>query len=324
MIQMTQLTSPTPDGTPTRGQGNPLVRRTLEHARKLETMHRRTEQYVTLQLQQLELALSAFDRERANWLRQRQQELQFIEKQKAELAAAWKKLGKTGPFEIPVLDDEDGFHPRPSADKPLLSKTVHRPGSGWGTGPLRMRIEPGGANIQWMGAFMLELSKANWLIGGKGVRFEISECRTTAQHPPIDGDDVFHDLIFEVEVFSQVPLISTQEDSEKAETDLTRWERFKSGIMMLNLSDSSVSREFDRGTPVERSHPAWDFLEEAAERATAATGRLSEIEENVKSRQETLRLGEQSAALTQQLKRIKAVHQVMQDECETRLFLSLV
>ncbi|MCA9079089.1 MAG: hypothetical protein KDA58_00960 [Planctomycetaceae bacterium] len=262
----------------------------LTLARRLDRFGGKLERFLSVQLQQLELAISNFERERSAWEEQRDAELAKL----MQASGGHRSNGPTG--------DGPG-----AGNVPAEPAIASQPGPA-ATAPLKIVVQPGAANEEWLAAWMLEISKLNWAFGGEGVRFEVAGCRV-AKSAMDPGDE-----LLELEVFSRVPLIqrvNMGETLRQVSDRIDDWMRFKSSLMMTSLVDNSLAGMHRHANAVS-DHDGLVMLRAAAYQEEQANARMRtrEKEERVQPRE--------------QLLRVEATTKVLIDECETRIHVSLL
>jgi len=226
--------------------------RVLELARQLNRIGRSTERFLSMQLQQLELAIADFEHERAAWRRQQQRESAQLEELRNQLLQQQQDSVSRSNEQSPVTTD------RPASEKRLSSR-VRQEVAATGGGPLRVLLQPGSASRMQIGLVMFEASKLNREIGGEGVRFEVKDCRTYSG----SGET---STILEFEVFSHARLIGSPRE-------LQIWETYKSGLVMSSLLHPALESDFKKGTAAPRDSSVRSLGTDAASRAFEANAR---------------------------------------------------
>ena len=283
-------------------------RELLEYARSLDYLGKRFERFVSIQLQQLEVAIDDFQRERSAWQRQRERELERIREQgskdsdgRVETIASTTSLVDSVGF---ILDDN-------SEDSGEL------PGSA--SAPLKMYLLPGNASSLQIGLVLFEISKYNRELGGGGVRFEVGTPRVARK--PVFGEIAVDEpnAILCLEVFSCTPLLTYD---GRATRHLQRWEHFKTEILMSSMIDQKLWKQYDKGHDVPREHYIREMALEATRRAEVANSKVDTVDDRLVRRFKPA--GQESTATNQQLQRVEQVVGFLQKDCRLRLHLSLV
>ena len=305
----------------------------LETARELDRLGRRIERFLSLQLQQLEMAMASFDRERAAWQRQKQREHAELEKGRKELATTQEKhkaqrkgtkrffgWGRDSEQRSSVLFDTDA--------QIMLNDTVimedDMGAAGTGTAPLKLLIQPGSVGEMRLGVLLLEISRLNRELGGGGVRFEMSACRVPRKRGKSSGaDEEENDAIVQLEAFSWTPLVAFEgeRNAKRFQEDVVNWERFKNAMLLTSLIDHELAQHFRSTKEADRDNPARALVLDAARRVDEANIKAGNTEEKLAAAA-THRIGVEP--FSKQLKRVEAVSQVLAEDCTLRIHASLV
>lgn len=277
----------------------------LSLARKLDHHNQKFSRFMSLQLQQLELAVDHFERERDAWWRQRERESTATEDVSKESDSPGPQRTLTSLADL-IESRHPGF--RSSSKTEMESYTL---------APLRVIIEPGSATAMQIGLLLFEISKFNRELGGGGARFEVSSTRLGR----MSGQKASRSqTVIGLEAFSFLPLLDYEgEPSRFAEP----WSVFKAELLMSSLTDQNVARRFARATPAPRDHEAHAKILEATRRAENANNKC----EIVSTSKVPSRIGGKQKPKNspdQQLKRIADVLRYLKSECDFRIHVSLV
>lgn len=268
----------------------------LETARRLNQMGKQFERFMSIQLQQLEMAIDGFQREREAWHRQRDRELNELEQRKS-------------------LKSNDSGNENSSPEMNRKERSLENiEANGDATAPLRMIIAPGSATAMQIGLLLFEISKFNHELGGSGIRFDVSRtCLTTS------GRKSQRSAMIGLEAFSFAPLLSY----DGAPTyQLQLWNRFKSDILMSSLADAKLQKEFAKTVDAPRDHELRSMAFEATRRAENANARCDAVSEV-----HNLRFYSQAKIQNptrQQIQRVEEVVSFLKRECGLRIHVSLV
>ena len=280
----------------------------LEYARSLDYLGKRFERFISIQLQQLEVAIDDFQRERAAWQRQRERELEKIREEgvddrdgRVETIASTTSLVDSVGFILDDNSDEQGEIP------------------GSASAPLKMYLLPGTASSLQIGLVLFEMSKYNRELGGGGVRFEVGTPRVARK--PVFGEIAVDEpnAILCMEAFSCTPLLTYD---GRATRHLQRWDHFKSEILMSSLVDQKLWKQYDKGYDVPRDHYVREMAMEATRRAEVANSKVDTVDDRLVRRFAPSK--KESSATNQQLRRVEQVIGFLQKDCSLRLHLSLV
>lgn len=218
----------------------------LDVARSLDQFGRRFERFAALQLEQLQIAIDQFERDKAEFERQRDREIQQIENHRKSLAGhAAAPAVQTGAVAQPIAADPDVSRLRELRRKAVTGRTTS-------ANPLRVIVGLGSASEMEVARLALEFSNLCRAFGGQGMRFEINDCR-------VDASD--YGLV-ELHAFSVVPLGGEQNGSA-----LANWETFKSAVVLMSVLEPSLEMTFKATEPVDRSHPLRKLVSIAVRRA---------------------------------------------------------
>ena len=233
--------------------------RLLELARSLDRMGRQTEEFLCGQLQQLAASLEEFEREKAAWRRQLRRESADLARQRDELEQLRSDLASKG-GEQSILS-ESGTKRRKSAEQAARKS---------GDAPLRLFLQPNQATPLQLGVLFFELSKLNRDMGGKGVRFEISDVRgpkkgLLSRQVQVDIETA----IYEFTGFPTEPLkargshvVLDVNNTDRVE----QWISFKTQVLQTLLTAGDLSKESRNYRSVERSPEIWAFIRDAVRR----------------------------------------------------------
>lgn len=230
-------------------------------ARGLDTMGRRTEQFLCEQLDQLKLAIDEFESEKAAWRRQFQRESHELAQQRDEIQQlrAANSSGSSGASDA-----------APGSAR-MLRETAEVNARKSGAGPLRFLIQPGRASTMQVGLLMFEISKLNRDLGGRGLRFEIEDVRKPRKRlfakesrSDCDGE------ILELTAFPTLPL-SGRGTHVALDVDISDrledWITFKSRLLQSSLVNSDLGQTFNHRKSVKHIGQSGSVVREAARRA---------------------------------------------------------
>ena len=293
---------------------NEQRRELLDYARSLDYLGRRFERFVSMQLQQLEVAIDDFQRERAAWQRQRDRELERIREQKpqdlpkAEELSVAAVAGSSAVFDSIIFPDENG------------NLTPSKEISGSASAPLKLYMQPGTASALQIGLILFEISKVNRELGGGGVRFEVGVPRVPKK--PAFGGGIAIDepgAILCLEAFSCLPLLTYD---GRPTRQLQRWDYFKSQVLMSSMIDQKLGKLYEKGHDVPREHEVRELALEATRRADLANCKVDSVDERFVRR---FRPAQKEKSPThQQLERVEQVVHYLKKDCGLLLHLSLV
>jgi len=230
-------------------------------ARRLDTIGRRTEQFLCEQLDQLILAIDEFESEKAAWRRQFQRESHELVQRRDELQQLLAANSSGAPGAIDAT--------RGSARVQRVMAEVNARKSG--ADPLRFLIQPGKASTLQVGLLMFEISKLNRDLGGRGLRFEIEDVRTPGKRlfarmtrSDCDGE------ILELTAFPTLPL-SGRGTHVALDVDITDrledWITFKSRLLQSSLVNRDLDQVFSNCKSVKHIGKSGSVVREAARRA---------------------------------------------------------
>lgn len=310
------MTIRTPETLINRSESDELNlqrRKMLEVAHSLDSLGKRFERFVSIQLQQIEVAIDDFQRERAAWQRQRDREMERLRKgqtveepghrsQTFETIASTTSLVDSIGF---VLSDED----RGIGEIP-----------GSASAPLKMLLLPGSASALQIGLVLFEISKYNRELGGGGVRFEVGVPRVprkSAFQGEVPDDEP--GAILCLEAFSCTPLLTYD---GRPTRHLQRWDFFKSEILMSTLIDQKLWKQYQKGHDVSRTHMIREVALEATRRADVANSKVDTVDDRILRRFNPP--AQEKKPVNQQLKRVEQVIGFLQNDCKMRIHLSLV
>lgn len=230
-------------------------------ARSLDTIGRRTEQFLCQQLDQLKGAIDEFECEKAAWRRQFRRESHELAQQRKEIQQL-REANSSGSHR--AIDAA-----RSSAHMQRDSAEVNARKSG--TAPLRFLIQPGDASTMQVGLLMFEISKLNREMGGRGLRFELEDVHTPKKRllarmtqSDCDGE------IQELTAFPAIPLAGRGAhvaiDVEGTDR-LEDWIMFKSRLLQSSLVNRDLARIFSNCKSVKHHRKSSSVVKEAARRA---------------------------------------------------------
>ncbi len=243
----------------------------LLFARRLDTMGRRTEQFLCEQLDQLKLAFDEFESEKAAWRRQFQRESNELAQQRDEIQQlrAANSSGSSG-----AIDAARG-------SARMLREMAEVNARKSGADPLRFLIQPGKASTMQVGLLMFEISKLNRDLGGRGLRFEIEDVRSPRKRlfARISGSDGDGEIL-ELTAFPSLPLsgrgahVALDVDN----TDqLEDWITFKSRLLQSSLVNNDLGQVFSNCKSVKHIEKSGSVVREAARRAESnGSGNIQE------------------------------------------------
>ena len=271
----------------------------LELTRQLDHLGRRFERFMSMQLQQLEVAINDFHRERDAWSRQRR-----FEEQQNETRSQAESMANSDT----VLIDPDFLTQK--------KKPSHVP-AGDASAPLRMLIRPGTATAMQMGLLLFEISKFNRELRGGGVRFDVSGARISKEIKK--NEHVNHSVIIGFEAFSCVPLLAYDGPPTQ---QLKNWDQFKSEILLSSLIDQKLQKEFRKCIETNRDHESRELALEATRRADNANSKCDLSQERSTTGFFTSKKTKFPA--NQQIQRVEDVARYLKNECGLRIHLALV
>lgn len=271
----------------------------LELTRQLDHMGRRFERFMSMQLQQLEVAINDFDRERDAWRRHRR-----LEEQKTESRSQTASEVISDRF----MGD--------SSLSPRNKEQSHVPSSD-ASAPLRMFIRPGKATAMQIGLLLFEISKFNRELRGGGVRFDVSDSRISKKN--MKNSNTKNEAILSFEAFSCVPLLAYDGTPTQ---QLTSWDQFKSEILLSSLIDQKLQKEFRKSVETKRAHESRTLAFEATRRAENAISKCDISQE--RSTTGFFSSKKTKYPANQQLQRVEDVARYLKKECGLRIHLALV
>lgn len=282
----------------------------LELAQDLDLRGKKFERYMSIQLQQLEMAIDDFERERENWRRYKARELHRQEESESPGQG-------DSEFSTPMAGKIDAkiAVPAPRRNQEFASDQEQRYRDV--SAPLKVLISPGEATAMQIGLLLFEISKFHRELGGGGVRFEVQGIRVPSekfrlknnQSPPVIG----------IEAFSFMPLLAYD---GRPSGQFEVWESFKLEILQSTLNDRQLLKLFRSGTETPRDHSIRSLALEATRRSDNATTKYD-------APQSPLFHGYRKGSpvqpsTTQQLQRVEEVTAYLMRECQLRIHLSLV
>ena len=226
-------------------------------ARRLDTIGRRTEQFLCQQLDQLERAIEEFECEKAAWRRQLRRESHELARQRDEVQQLLETNVSGSPLAVDV-GRVSARMKRDIADAEARKSTV---------APLRLLIQPGSATTMQIGLLMFEMSKLNRDLGGRGLRYEIDDVRIPkkrllARMTRSDCDEE----ILELTAFPKLPLAG-RGTHVALDIDLTDrledWIMFKSRLLQSSLVNTDLEQVFRSGKSVKHHRQSSCVVKEA-------------------------------------------------------------
>lgn len=274
----------------------------LEKARQLNHLGKRFERYMSLQLQQLELTIDDFEREKEAWQRQKERELYQINSARPHLISS-----AIGSQQV-----------QRETNRPDSVKTeAPDPPPGHSTAPLLMLVDPGEASEMQLGLLLFEISKLSREFGGGGVRFEVNTVRLrkrknkSGQERPIIG----------IEAFSYVPLLAHDGAPTR---QLRLWEQFKSKILVSSVIDRGLLKEFKKSVKAPRDHDLVNLAVESTRRAENANTKCDAMDQSHFPDFYSNSRDQRPKQQQQQQQRIEDVFGYLQKEYGVRVHLSLI
>jgi hypothetical protein len=237
--------------TPTEVSPNQVT--LLNFARRLDRFGRDAEQFVSQQLEQLEIAINEFERDKAAWRRQLRRESSQLAEQREQLEQLRESLG----------DGVSGSEYRVRFKRELAERDARKSG----TAPIRVLLQPHAASSMQVAVLLFEISKLNRDMGGQGVRFEVAEVRgprrrLLARNVPAESGAE----IFELHGFPTLPLVA-RGNHVTLDVDITdrveEWILFKTRLLQSALADGDLVTHYSRCRPVERNEETRRFIREA-------------------------------------------------------------
>lgn len=271
----------------------------LDLTRQLDHMGKRFERFMSMQLQQLEIAFDDFDREREAWRRHREREGNEIE---GRSRIAPEVISDHFLEEVGVSSRKDEKSYVPSNDA---------------TAPLRMLIRPGKATAMQIGLLLFEISKFNRELRGGGVRIDVSGTRISRKSAKKASAN--NESILSFEAFSYVPLLAYDGTPTQ---QLKSWDQFKSEILLSSLIDQKLQKEFKKFVETKRDHPSRELAFEATRRAENANSKCDITQE--RSTRGFFSSKKNKYPANQQLQRVEDVVRFLKKECDLRIHLALV
>jgi len=226
--------------------------RLLELARQLDAFGRQAEQFLHAQLDELQLAMLDFEREKAAWRRQ-------MDRESAQLARQWDEIRQMGGVSgSPVGDATARQHSRRAEQLARESREA----------PVRLLLQPNRASALQVGLIVFELSKLNREMGGRGLRFELDEVRRPVRRlfgrRAAEGDQ---GEILELSVFSEQPL-HARGQHVVMEVDITdrieNWIAFKTRLLQSRLVSEDLLATFVKARTVAEQTAAREILRDAS------------------------------------------------------------
>lgn len=225
----------------------------LDLARELDRFSRRFERFCLVQLEQLDISIQNFERQKQQWERQRTRDLKQIQENSRALQEAWAELKEgnklAADIEAPELSTGDE-----EIDQQALLKSAGD--------PLQLLVRPGTGGEMLIGQLLLSLSRLHRAHGGCGVRFELAEC-----YEKSNGD-----VLLEVQLFPTRPLQTIQEG--ELSDDVIKWQKFKSALALLPLG-RGLEEVAKSGEPGSRDHETAQMFLSAARRAEDGDSRTA-------------------------------------------------
>ena len=239
----------------------PAHQQLLQHARSLDAIGRRTEEFLCEQLVQLERAIDEFEAEKSAWRRQQRRESQELARQREEIDQLLKS------HEAGASRVGDSFATTERTKK-VTAETDARLS---GVDPLRLLIQPGRATAMQVSLLMFEISKMNRDMGGRGLRFEIDDVRIPKKGllARLTGSDACEQIV-ELAVFPNVPL-EPRGTHVAFDVDLTDqledWIAFKSQLLQTVLMNTALVETFRQGKSVKGHQQPCSALKDALRNA---------------------------------------------------------
>ena len=287
-------------------------------ARDLDYFGRRAERFLSLQLQQLEVAIEDFERERTAWRRQQQRVTGRIEQQRRDLEQEWERLRGQQSDAVEGTSASLSEQTRQIAVHPAARGNAQ---AGHSTAPLRILLQPGSASTMQIGLLMFEISKVNREIGGAGVRFEVNGCRVPRKSAYGRHESASAAAIMEVEAFSCRPLARVDSAEQPATVHQRVWDTFKSRLLLSSLTNPELDKLFRKSSETARDHDSRVRAVEAARRAEDAN---SNCYSESRPLGPILRAVGGVDAVQQQLARLEGTAASLDDECSLAIHVSLV
>ncbi len=294
----------------------------LELARSLDRLGRRADQFLSQQLQQLEIAVDDLERERAAWRRQQQREMLQLEKQRAELIRLRRFGGeRTGIPDYsslePKLEPNDECADAASGTVP---PSPEQSAAESGANPIRILLQPGSANASQIGMLLLEFSRLNRETGGGGVRFEIAESRLLRAR--WFGKNA-SGVVLEIDGFSCLPLTdhSVQRilDVDTSEY-LDNWMAFKTQLVQSPLTNRELELSFREALVAPRHLESRALILEATTRAVEAAAATHDH----RYTRPAYRPGRRLDAVQLQVARLEHCVDCLSSECGLRIHVALL
>ncbi len=226
-------------------------------ARRLDTIGRRTEQFLCQQLDQLERAIEEFECEKAAWRRQLRRESHELARQRDEV----QQLLETNVSGSPLAVDVGRVSARMKRD--IADADARKSAAA----PFRLLIQPGNATTMQVGLLMFEISKLNRDLGGRGLRYEIDDVRIPkkrllARMTRSDCDEE----ILELTAFPTLPLAG-RGAHVALDIDVTDrledWIMFKSRLLQSSLVNTDLEQVFRSGKSVKHHRQSSCVVKEA-------------------------------------------------------------
>ena len=134
--------------------------------------------------------------------------------------------------------------------------------------PLRLLLEPGLATEMQLAELFDELSKLYRQLGGPGVRFTVTDCRTWAPSPQPDASTGGSSMVRCFVDVRGTPCPSAGMQSDNIDPVL--WNRFLSSLLIPLAFHDDLTGLYELGHRVEKNHDAGQTVSAAARRAATA------------------------------------------------------
>lgn len=275
-------------------------------ARRLDSIGRRTEQFLNEQLDQLILAIDEFESEKAAWRRQFHRESHELAQRRDEVQQLLAENSSGAPGAIDAT--------RGSARVQRVMAEVNARKSG--ADPLRFLIQPGKASTIQVGLLMFEISKLNRDLGGRGLRFEIDDVRKPRKRlfarmtqSDCDGE------ILELTAFPRLPL-SGRGAHVALDVDITDrledWITFKSSLLQSSLVKRELGQTFSNCKSVKHIEKSGRVVREAARRAESNGSWNNQASDYPSA---AFRAGTSVNAIQQQVARLENCYEHLSIDC---------
>ncbi|MEZ6060401.1 MAG: hypothetical protein R3C19_08575 [Planctomycetaceae bacterium] len=282
----------------------------LELARNLDDCGRRTERFLTQQLQQLQQAIDEFEAEQSAWRRQQAREAEVLK-------ALWDELsGVSGqtPAALRRLSENR---------TEIRRQPVHVPDEvvAAGGSPLSLLLIPAKCSSLQIGLLLFEVSKYNRELGGAGLRFEVTDCREPRQHLIGRRQPSNETAIIALDVFSRQPLYVADDRgcmNAIGDDSLDRWFVFKAQLLQSAIMSPDLPLVFKRSRSAGRDHTAREMVLDATRRAD-----MAESDDSNRTPRGACRSTGTSEAARQQLSRLEQCVATLANGRGMKLHISL-